>query len=417
MFEVVKNNIKVELKIHIPADEWEKGVQAIYERTKGKYSVLGFRKGHAPRKVIEKEYGDGVFFDDTLNYFYEKTMQEAIAQNPALEPAVAPQLAFESFTVDDGLKIKVSYEVVGDFKLPKIDGVKIDVHSADVKDHEVESAIKHHLEESASFETVDREVKDGDIAVIDYVGSVDGVEFEGGKAENYNLEIGSHTFIDNFEEQLIGLKAGETKDVHVTFPKEYHAANLQNAKALFKVTVKEVKKKSLPELNDKFVADTTEFETVEEYRKSVKDNISKMKADSQHEEYLSNINKYLTDNTEIEFPKALLEDTYHRNFHAVEDRAQMFGMSTLDFVRNFGGSQTVEEFMKKSNENALMQLKLREIYVRMIDEFKLALSAEEEKEAIGDLKDEHQIADKLNRAQIDKIQKYLCEKMKMNVTE
>ena len=202
MYNLKKQNTNVEVELSIDSTEWEKGVEKVYEASKSKFNVEGFRKGHVPRKVIEKTYGDGVFFEDTIEYFVNKTMNDVLNEHPELEPVAMPTTQFESFTIENGLKMKILFEIVPDFKLCAYKGQTFKIHENKATEKDVEHQIHHLLEENAKFESVDRESKNGDSVLIDFEGFIDDVAFEGGAGKNYPLELGSHTFIDNFEDQL-----------------------------------------------------------------------------------------------------------------------------------------------------------------------------------------------------------------------
>lgn len=410
MFKIKKEDTKVEVQMHIDSAEWEKGVEKVYETSKNKFNVVGFRKGHAPRKVIEKQFGDSVFFDDTVQYFLEKTLNEVLQQNPDLEPVAMPTSQFESFTADGGLKMKILFEIVPDFKLCQFKDIEIEVHEAKVQDKEVEHVIHHLLEDNAKFEAVDRAVKTGDSVVIDYTGYIDDKAFDGGAGKDYPLEIGSHSFIDNFEEQLIGHKKGDEVDVNVTFPDNYQAEEFQGKKALFKVTVKEVSEKILPEFNDKFVADTTEFETVEEYRNHTIAHIQDMKDKNLENELRNNFMEYMIKNTEVKIPDVMVDEYVEQDLSNLKKSLTMYGM-TLEAYVNASGMK-MEDFMKRSKERTLNSLKSRYIYRKLIEENDITLSKEEQEEIAG-LKTEDEAIRKENEILLDKLFAFVKENIKI----
>ena len=337
MFSLKKENTKVEISLTVDNKEWEEGVEKVYETSKSKFNVVGFRKGHAPRRVIEQQYGDSVFFEDTVEYFVNKTLNEVLVKNPELEPVTMPSTQFESFTVENGLKMKIMFEIVPDFKLCEYKGVTIKVHSNEVTDHDIEHQIHHLLEDNAKFETVDREIKNGDSAVIDFTGYIDDVPFDGGAAQDYPLEIGSHSFIDTFEDQLVGHKKGDNVDVNVTFPENYQAEEFKGKKALFKVVVKDVREKTLPEFDDKFVADTTEFETVEEYKKDLTAHIQDMKDKQMENEFEYNMREYLLANTNVEIPQIMVDNAVNEDMNRMKDALAAYNSdaSTLDDINSY----------------------------------------------------------------------------------
>lgn len=411
MYKLIKEKSKVEIDLTVDAAEWEKGVQQVYEANKGKFSVEGFRKGKVPRKVIEKTYGEGVFFEDTVEFFVNKTINEVLTENDSLEPVAMPTTQFESYTADKGLKMKIFFEIVPDFELCAYKGQTIKLHEPKVTEEDVEHEIKHLLEDNAKFETVEREVKMGDSAVIDFVGSIDGVEFEGGAGQDYPLEIGSHTFIDTFEDQLIGHKKGEVVDVNVTFPENYQAEEFAGKKALFKVTIKEVREKHLPEFDDKFVADSTEFETVEEYKKSVKEHIQDMKNKQMDNEFQYKIREYLLENTNVEIPEVMVENSVHEDLHRLENALKAYNVTVEDYLAQTGSN--MDAYLENARGRHLQMIKTRYVYRKLIDENKIEVTAEELKEATKGLKDSNAILRKENELLLDKLHAFLKENVKI----
>lgn len=415
MFKIKKENTKVEVELEVDAKEWEEGVQKVYETSKAKFNVEGFRKGHAPRKVIEKTYGDSVFFEDTVEYFVNNTLNAVIAQNPELEPVAMPTTKFESFTVENGLKMKILFEVVPDFKLCNYKGQTFKVHDGKVTDHDIEHAIHHLLEDNAKYESVDRAVKVGDSALVDFTGYMDNKAFDGGAGQDYPLEIGSHTFIDTFEDQLVGHKKGDVVDVNVTFPENYGAVEFQNKKALFKVVIKDVREKKLPELNDKFIADTTEFESLEEYKKDLSAHIQDMK-DKQHENEIQYvIRDYLLKNTKVEIPHVMVENAVNEELDRLSNALKMYNVSVEDYLLQTGSN--MEDYLKNSRERTLEMLKTRYIYRKLLEENKIDLTAKEIKEAQKLAKDENELVRKENEMLLDKLFAFLKENNKIEITK
>ncbi len=407
MFNLKKENTKVEISLTVDNKEWEEGVEKVYETSKSKFNVVGFRKGHAPRRVIEQQYGDSVFFEDTVEYFVNKTLNEVLVKNPELEPVTMPSTQFESFTVENGLKMKIMFEIVPDFKLCEYKGVTIKVHSNEVTDHDIEHQIHHLLEDNAKFETVDREIKNGDSAVIDFTGYIDDVPFDGGAAQDYPLEIGSHSFIDTFEDQLVGHKKGDNVDVNVTFPENYQAEEFKGKKALFKVVVKDVREKTLPEFDDKFVADTTEFETVEEYKKDLTAHIQDMKDKQMENEFEYNMREYLLANTNVEIPQVMVGNAVNEDMNRMKDALAAYNVTLEDYLKQTGSS--LEEYLKNANERTLKMIKTRYIYRKLLEENKIEVSAKELEDATKDMKtkDSHDLVRKENELLLDKLHAFL----------
>ena len=413
MYSLKKNKTKVEIDLSIDSAEWEKGVQSVYESSKSKFNIEGFRKGHAPRRVIEQLYGDSVFFEDTVEKFVNETIEDVLMKNPELEPVAMPTTQFESFTQNDGLKMKIFFEIVPDFQLCNYKGVSIKVHSNEVTEHDIEHQIHHLLEDNAKFVSVDREIKNGDSALIDFTGYIDGEAFDGGRAMDYPLEIGSHSFIDNFEDQLIGHKKGDNVDVNVKFPEDYQAEAFKGKKALFKVVVKDVREKTVPTLDDKFVADTTEFETVEEYRKDLTAHIQDMKDKNMENEFEYNMRDYLLANTQIEIPEIMVDNAVEEDVKRMRETLSAYKITLEDYLKQTGSN--IDDYMKNMKERALTMIKTRYIYRKLLEENNITVSAKELEEATKGLKDSHEIIRKENEILLEKLYKFLRENNKLEI--
>ncbi len=411
MYTLKQDKTKVEVELSISADEWEAGVQSTYEKNKGKYNVEGFRKGHAPRKVIEKTYGDSIFFDDTVNYFLEKTLDEVFDKQPELEPVAQPTTQFESFTLKDGLKMKIIFETIPPFELCKYVDVPIEIHSAEVTDEEVENSIKVLLNDNAKFEEVDRAIKVNDSVLIDYNGFLNGVEFDGGSAQNYPLEIGSHTFIDNFEDQLVGHKKGDVVDVKATFPKEYFNEDLAGQQAEFRVEIKAVREKRVPTLDDKFISNATEYETVEEYRKHLFAHIQTMKENQQKVEFDCRMRDYLIDNTKIEIPQIMIDNYVAYEVEGLKKSLEAYHLTLADYI-GFTGGGTEEEFVDRIKKNVERSTRSRQIYRKMIKELNITVSKEELEEATKETTDQDEIVKKENELLLGKLRDFLWDNNK-----
>jgi len=415
MYNLKKEKTKVEIELTINGKEWEEGVEKVYESSKSKFNVVGFRKGHAPRKVIEKQYGDSVFFEDTVEYFVNATLNEVLNANPELEPVTMPSTKFENFTVENGLKMKIYFDIVPDFQLCNYKGVTFKVHSDKVTDHDIEHSIHHLLEDNAKFESVDREIKNGDSALIDFTGYIDNVPFEGGAAVDYPLEIGSHSFIDTFEDQLVGHKKGDEVDVNVTFPENYQAPEFQGKKALFKVAVKDVREKKLPEFNDKFVSDTTEFETVDEYKKDLTAHIQDMKTKQMDNELEYNIREYLLENTNLEIPEVMVDQSVREDENRMREALKAYNVSFEDYLLQTGSNY--EAYTKNAKERTLKMIKTRYIYRKLLEENKISVSAKELEKATKDMKSQDEIIRKENEMLLDKLHAFLKENNKVEIIE
>ncbi len=344
------------LTIEVPAEELEAAIEQAYQKNKGRIQIPGFRKGKVPRKLIEQMYGKSFFYEDAANALipeaYEKAVEECtetIVSSPKIDVTQIEAGKPFIFTAEVALKPDVT---LGQYK-----GVEVPAADTAVTDEEVDADLNQQRENNSRMITVDRAVEDGDIAVIDYEGSVDGVAFEGGKGENYSLAIGSHSFIDNFEEQLIGKKAGEEVDVNVTFPEEYHAKELAGKPALFKVSVKEVKEKQLPELDDEFASEVSDFETLAEYKEDIRKKLGEKKEEDAKRAKEDAAVEAVIAQAQMEIPDAMVETQQRQMLDDFAQRLQMQGMS-LDLYCQYTG-QTQASMLESVKPQALKRIQSR----------------------------------------------------------
>ena len=338
-----KNMVK--LTIEVDAEEFAKGMEVAYEKNKNKISVPGFRKGKVPKQMIEKMYGAGIFYEDAANAIIPKEYQRAAVES-GLDIVSQPEIDVTQIEEGKNFIFSATVAVRPEVTLGTYKGVEIAKVSTEVTDEDLEAEIKKVQEQNARIINVeDRPVQDKDDTVIDFEGFMNGVPFAGGKGENYSLTIGSHSFIDTFEEQLIGKKIGEETEVNVTFPEEYHAAELAGKPATFKVTVKEIKSKELPELNDELVQDISEFKTVDEYKADLKATLEKKKAKDAEVKKENEAIEAVVANAAMEIPEAMIKqqalqmaDGYDRNLKqqgiSLEQYVKMMGMEIDKFIES-----------------------------------------------------------------------------------
>ena len=261
-----KKDQEAVFKCALDKAEWEKELDAAYNRTKKRYKIPGFRPGHAPRRMIELHYGQGVFFDAAVDECIARTYEEQMTAHTELNTYGQPEVSFEKAEGEEAFAFSLKVSLYPEVKLGDYKGIKLPKIEYNVSDDDVQARIDQDLSHASRLEKVDREAKKGDTVNIDYVGTVDGVEFDGGKAEGYDLKLGSNTFIPGFEDGLVGIKAGDERDVKVKFPDEYHAEELKGKDAVFHVKAHEVRFEEIPALDDEFVKDHTKYETVDEYK-------------------------------------------------------------------------------------------------------------------------------------------------------
>ena len=363
------------LTIEVDAQEFSRAVENAYQKNKGKISVPGFRKGKVPRKMIEQMYGKGVFYEDAANEIipdaYEKAVEECeetIVSSPKIDVTQIEEGKPFIFTAEVALKPEVT---LGAYK-----GIEVEKVDTTVTDEEIEEDLQQQRENNARTVSVEgRPVQNGDIAVIDYEGFVDGVAFEGGKGENHNLTIGSHSFIDTFEEQLIGKNAGESCEVHVTFPEEYHAKELAGKPAVFQVTVKEIKEKQLPELNDEFAGEVSEFETLAEYKDDIRKKLTEKKEEDAKAKKEDDVIPALSDGEQMDIPEAMVETQQRQLVDDFAQRLQMQGLS-MDQYFQFTG-MTYDKMMEQVKPQAESRIQSRLVLEAVAAAENIAASEEE----------------------------------------
>ena len=396
------------LTIEVSAEEFSKAVMAAYQKNKNKIAVPGFRKGKVPKAMIEKMYGKEFFYEEAANAIipdaYEKALEECtetVVSSPKIDVTQIEEGKAFIFTAEVALKPEVT---LGTYK--GVEVAKIDVT---VADEEVEADLKQQLENNARTVAVEgRPVADGDIAVIDFEGFVDGVAFEGGKGENYSLTIGSHSFIDTFEEQLIGKNAGEECDVNVTFPENYQASELAGKPALFKVTVKEIKEKQLPELNDEFASEVSEFDTLDEYKADIRAKLAEKKeADAKNEKEDAVIDAIIA-GAQMEIPEAMVETQQRQMVDDFAQRMQMQGISMEQYFQFTG--LTYEAMLAQVKPSADRKIKSRLVLEAVVAAENIVASEE-------DFEEEAKRMGEMYQMDVEKVKEVLGENGKKQVME
>lgn len=333
---VKKEGNKVTLKITVDNNKFEEAVNKAYNKTKGKYNIPGFRKGKAPKVVIETQYGKGVFYNDAIDMLFPEVYPEAIKELN-IDPIDRPDLDIEEISKDNGLVMVVNVEVKPEFELGAYKGIEISKVDNTVSEEDVEARLNEMINRNARLTSVeDKALENGDTAVIDFEGFENGVAFEGGKGENYNLVIGSNTFIPGFEDQLVGKKAGEEVEVNVTFPETYHAENLAGKPVVFNVKVNDVKVKEVPALDDEFAKDTTEFETLAELRADVKAKLEEQAKNAADAEMRNALVEKVSANTEVEVPEAMVQHQIDNMLMELNYQLQYQGLNLEQLLQMTG---------------------------------------------------------------------------------
>lgn len=351
--QVEKNLIK--LTFEVSTNDFSDAMGRAYRKNAKKYSVPGFRKGKVPRSVIEKYYTEAVFYDDAINDVlpsaYENALKEA-----EIEAAARPEIDVEEIKKGEPVVFTALVTTKPEVKLGEYIGIKVNKIEHNVTDEDIDKDIEVTRNKNARLvPSDDKAIENGDIVTIDFAGTVDGVAFEGGTAENYDLEIGSNTFIPGFEEQLVGKKVDEDVDVNVTFPEEYHAPDLAGKAALFKVKIHEIKVKELPELDDDFASEVSEFETMAEYRNSVKERLEKAAAERVKTETENAVIDKVAEGCEVEIPDAMINERTERMVEDFAQRLQYQGLDIKSYMEYTGN--TVEGFKESFKPQAEKQLK------------------------------------------------------------
>ena len=343
---VSRDEKKVVFTSEISPEAFEASINKVYNKMRSRFNIPGFRKGKAPRKIIELNYGEGIFFEDAVNEILPDLFEEAVKELELNKDICGmPKIDIEEFDKNKAIVIKFEQELkpvpeLGDYKNLVADDVKFEV-----TDEMVEDRINKERENNARIVSVeDRPVKDMDTVNIDFEGSVEGVPFDGGKSENYDLVVGSHTFIPGFEEQLLGKNIGDNVDVNVIFPEEYHSEELKGKEALFKVKINSIKEKQLPELDDEFAKDVSEFDTLEEYRADIKKNLTEAAERNALVQKQNNAIDALIESSNVEAPESMINEEVDKAFRDFAGRIRQYNM---DLDNYFKMLNTTEEAVRE----------------------------------------------------------------------
>ena len=394
------------ITITVDADAFEEAMVKSYNKNKKNISIQGFRKGKAPRKMVEKLYGPEVFYEDAANFAIPDAYEEA-AKESGLEIVSRPEIDVVEiekgkdfvFTATVAVKPEVT---LGDYK-----GIEVEKKTVKVMAADVNAEIDKVREQNSRMITVEnRGIKKDDTAVIDFEGFVDGEPFQGGKGEDYSLVIGSHSFIDTFEDQLVGKKAGEEVDVNVTFPEEYHEASLKGKPALFKVTVKEIKKKELPKLDDEFASEVSEFETLKEYKASVKKNLTERRKEEAKREKENEVVEKVVENNTVELPEPMVDEQTQQMSQEFAGRLSSQGLSFDQYMQMTG--MTVEALMGELKPEAEKRIRTRLALEAIVDAEKIKATAKDIDKEIENMANMYQM-------EVDKIKEMIGDAEKEQI--
>ena len=368
-----KNELKLEFKIE--AKKFDEAIMKVYTKSAKYFNIPGFRKGKAPFNIVERMYGDEIFYEDAFNELVPPIYDKEIEENK-LEVVSRPDIHIENMKKGEDLVFTATVQTKPEVVLGQYKGVELKKVEYKVTDEDVNHELEHMQEHNARIITVeDRPVKEKDIAVIDFEGFVDGKAFEGGKAENHELEIGSNTFIPGFEEQIIGMKAGEEKDINVTFPEEYFSKDLAGKEATFKVKLHEIKEKKLPTLDDEFAKDVSEFDTLNDLKTSIKEKKQAQNDDRAKHETESLAIEAVSNNTPIDIPSGMIETEIDAMIRDLEQQLSYQGINLDQYLHMI--NKTRKEIEDNYKEQAEKNVKSRLVLEAIIKEEKLEASDDE----------------------------------------
>ncbi len=396
------------LTIEVAAEDFDKAIDKVYNKQKSKIQIPGFRKGKAPRHMIERMYGKGIFFEDAANELineeYPKAVEEcgeSVVSNPDIEVSQIEAGKPFIFTATVALKPEV--------KLGKYKGVAVEKMDLEVTDEEVDAEIDQERSRNArTVEVTDRAVQVDDIVTLDFEGFVDGTAFEGGKGTDYPLTIGSGSFIPGFEDQLVGFEIGKEGEVNVTFPEDYQAENLAGKDAAFKCTVKAIKVRELPELNDEFASDVSDFETVAEYKEDVKKKIAERKENEAKAKREDEAVKAVIEDAEMELPEKMIETQQRQIVNDFAQRIQYQGMDMNQYMQYTGN--TIEQLMEQVKPQAIERIQSRLVLEAVAEAEKLEVSDEEVEEELQKMADQYKM-------ELDKVKEIMGESQLKSMKE
>ena len=350
-----KKDGKLIVEFTLNADEWEAEIEKAYQKNKGKYKLDGFRQGKIPRKVLEKNYGEFLFYEDALNSVCDDSFFEFLEKETEVEAVAYPDISVKKLD-KNGVEFVATITLMPEVELGSMEGLNVSKEEVSVSDEEVDAKIKDLQEKQTRYvDVTDRPARIGDLTNIDFAGSVNGVAFEGGTAKDYELELGSHAFIAGFEEQVAGMEIDETRDVNVTFPKEYHAKELAGKPAVFAVKLLAIREKQLPELDDNFASDVSEFNTMEELKNDTKAKLLSKKEEENNKEFENKLVDAYVERAIVEIPEVMVNNQIDRAIAEMKQTLQAQGLSYEIYLTYL--NTTDEEFRKSRKADTEKQIR------------------------------------------------------------
>ena len=373
--EKTENNNEVKLEITVEAEKFDGAIKTVFNKNAKYFNIPGFRKGKAPYQIVEKTYGAQIFYEDAFNEIAGQAYEEALKENK-IEAVSKPEIDLVQIEKGKDLIFTAVVSTKPEVTLGKYKGIEIKKVEYNVSDEDVEHELGHMAEKNARLVSVeDRPVESGDITVIDFEGFVDGKAFDGGKAENHELTIGSNTFIPGFEDQIIGMKLEEEKEINVKFPEEYFSANLAGKDAMFKVKLHEIKKKEMPEINDELAKDISEFDTIDELKKSIREKQEEQNKQRAKYETEDEVIKAVCDEAKVDIPNGMIELEIDRMAQDIETRLSYQGMKLEQYLKMM--NKTMEDFRKENREQAENAVKSRLVLEAVEKDAKIEVTEEE----------------------------------------
>ncbi len=396
------------LTVEVPAEQFVDAIKKAYNKNKNRFNVPGFRRGKAPQMMIEKMYGVGVFYEDAADEAINETYAEAMKES-GLDIVSRPEITIEQIEKGKAFIYTATVAVKPEVTLGQYKGIEVEKADAEVKEEDVETELKRVQNQNARLISVtDRPVAKDDQVVIDFDGSVDGKAFDGGKAEDYPLTIGSHAFIDTFEDQLIGKNIGEECEVNVTFPQEYHAKELAGKPAVFKVKIKEIKVRELPELNDEFASEVSDFETLEEYKKDVEAKIAERKQKAAATENENRVVDKVVEGASMEIPDRMIDGQVENMIQDTARRMQSQGLDLQQYLKYTG--MTLDQMKEQARPQAIKRIQTRLVLEAVAKAENIQISDEKLDEEIGKMAQSYQM-------EADKLKSYMTEQDKDQMKE
>ena len=380
--EKTKNANEIKMEITIEAEKFENAIKKVYFKNAKYFNIPGFRKGKAPQNIVEKYYGKEIFYEDAFNEIAGEEYANAVEENK-LEVVSKPQIDIVTMEKGQDLVFTATVATKPEVELGKYKGIEIEKIEYNVEDSDIENNLKQMQEKNSRVISVETPVEKGNIAVIDFEGFVDGKAFEGGKGENYSLEIGSGSFIPGFEDQVIGMKIDEEKDINVKFPDEYFSKDLAGKDAIFKVKVHEIKKKELPELDDEFAKDVSEFDTLKELKDSIKERLEKDNEQKAKYEKEDAIMKVITEGMKVDIPAGMIEAEVDNMVKDMEQRMSYQGLKLEQYLKML--NKTEAEFKKDYEPQAIQAIKSRLALEAIIKAEKIEVTEKEIKEKLEEM--------------------------------